>query len=160
MTKHLDELRAVVAAHAAGAARRWPPTSRRCATRAYTVTDADVERLLAAGCTEDEIFEQTVAAAISRGPAPARRGAAGDRMRLAVVDHGHAPDEAAMLAMIRERSGAEPLGVVKTLLYRPELFGTPVLGGARRVMRGPSEWSAGERELFAGFTSLLNQCPF
>jgi hypothetical protein len=27
-------------------------------------------------------------------------------------------------------------------------------------MRGPSEWTAGERELFAAFTSLLNQCPF
>jgi AhpD family alkylhydroperoxidase len=27
-------------------------------------------------------------------------------------------------------------------------------------MRGPSEWSAGERELFAAFTSQLNQCPF
>ena len=36
-------------------------------TRAYTVTDADVEALLAAGCTEDEVFEQTVAAAISEG---------------------------------------------------------------------------------------------
>ena len=30
-----------------------------------------------------------------------------------------------MLEVIRERSGAEPLGVVKTLLYRPELFGRP-----------------------------------
>jgi hypothetical protein len=28
------------------------------------------------------------------------------------------------------------------------------------VMRGPSEWSSGERELFAAFTSLLRQCPF
>jgi len=28
------------------------------------------------------------------------------------------------------------------------------------AMHGPSEWSPGERELFAGFTSLLNQCPF
>ena len=36
-------------------------------TRAYTVTDADVEGLLAAGCTEDEVFEQTVATAISEG---------------------------------------------------------------------------------------------
>ena len=93
-------------------------------------------------------------------PATARRRGEGDRMRLAVVDHGHAPDEAAMLDMIRERSGAEPLGVVKTLLYRPELFGTPFSEELDRVMRGPSEWSAGERELFAGFTSLLHQCPF
>jgi hypothetical protein len=81
-------------------------------------------------------------------------------MRLAVVDHGHAPDEAAVLAEIRERSGVEPLGVVKTLMYRPELFGLPFSEALDEVMRGPSEWSPGERELFAGFTSLLNQCPF
>jgi hypothetical protein len=81
-------------------------------------------------------------------------------MRLAVVDHGHAPPEAAMLAEIRERSGAEPLGVVKTLLYRPELFGRPFSEALDETMRGPSDWSAGERELFAAFTSLLNQCPF
>jgi hypothetical protein len=81
-------------------------------------------------------------------------------MRLAVVDGGHLPAEAAVLAEVRERSGAEPLGVVKTLLYRPELFGRPFSEALDRAMRGPSEWSAGERELFAGFTSLLNQCPF
>ncbi len=81
-------------------------------------------------------------------------------IRLDVLDRGHAPDEAAILAMIRERSGNEPLGVVKTLLYRPDLFGTPFSEELDRVMRGPSDWSAGERELFAGFTSLLNQCPF
>ena len=81
-------------------------------------------------------------------------------MRLSVVDTGHAPEEAAMLAQIRERSGNEPLGVVKTLLYRPELFGTPFSEELDRVMRGPSDWSAGERELFAAFASLLNQCPF
>ena len=81
-------------------------------------------------------------------------------MRLAVIDNGHAPDEAAVLAMIRERSGREPFGVVKTLVYRPEIFGGPFTGELHRVMRGPSDWSAGERELFAGFTSLLHQCPF
>ena len=81
-------------------------------------------------------------------------------MRLAVVDEGHAPPEAAMLAAIRERTGGEPLGVVKTLLYRPELFGQPFSQALDRAMRGPSDWSPGERELFAGFTSLLNQCPF
>jgi hypothetical protein len=81
-------------------------------------------------------------------------------MRLAIVDHGHAPSEAAVLAEIRERSGAEPLGVVKTLLYRPELFGRPFSDALDEAMRGPSDWSAGERELFAAFTSVLNQCPF
>jgi hypothetical protein len=81
-------------------------------------------------------------------------------VRLSVFDAGHAPEEAAMLEEIRVRSGHEPLGVVKTLLYRPELFGRPFSEALDRVMRGPSDWSAGERELFAGFTSLLNQCPF
>ncbi len=81
-------------------------------------------------------------------------------MRLAVVDAGHAPAELAVLDRIRESTGREPLGVVKTLLYRPELFGRPFSEALDRVMRGPSDWSAGERELFAGFTSLLNQCPF
>jgi len=81
-------------------------------------------------------------------------------MRLAVVDSGHGPGEAAALDQIRERTGREPLGVVKTLMYRPELFGRPFSQALDPVMRGPSEWSAGERELFAGFTSLLSQCPF
>jgi alkylhydroperoxidase family enzyme len=35
--------------------------------RAYAVTDADVQALKDAGVSEDEIFEQTVAAAISEG---------------------------------------------------------------------------------------------
>ena len=67
-------------------------------------------------------------------------------MRLAVLDGPHAPDEA--------------LGVVKTLLYRPDRFGGPFSDELDRVMRGPSDWTPGERELFAAFTSLLNQCHF
>jgi len=67
-------------------------------------------------------------------------------VRLAVLEGDHAP--------------AEALGVIKTLTYRPELFGQPFSEELDRVMRGPSDWSAGERELFAAFASLLNQCPF
>lgn len=81
-------------------------------------------------------------------------------MRLSVVDSGHAPAEAAVLDAIRERSGAEPLGVVKTLHYRPDLFGRPFSDALDEAMRGPSDWSAGERELLAAFTSVLNQCVF
>jgi hypothetical protein len=53
-----------------------------------------------------------------------------------------------------------PLGVLKTLHYRPELFGAPFSDALDLAMRGRSEWSAGERELFAAFVSSLNQCPF
>jgi hypothetical protein len=66
------------------------------------------------------------------------------------------------IAVIEAGTAAPPdaLGVVKTLMYRPELFGEPFSEALHVVMRGPSDWSPGERELFAGFTSLLNQCPF
>ena len=80
-------------------------------------------------------------------------------IRLTVLDHGHAPAEAAPIAAARA-AGREPLGVQKTLLYRPELFGRAFSDELDRAMRGPSEWSGGERELFAAFTSLLRQCPF
>jgi hypothetical protein len=81
-------------------------------------------------------------------------------MRLEVVDRGHAPREAAILAALRERTAREPLGVLKMLYYRPELFGRPFSDAVDRALRGPSEWTPGERELFAAFTSVLNQCPF
>ena len=35
--------------------------------RAYAVVDRDIEALKEAGCSEDEIFEQTVAVAIAEG---------------------------------------------------------------------------------------------
>jgi hypothetical protein len=40
---------------------------KKVRTRAYTVTDAEVEALKAAGRSEDEIFEQTVSAAVGAG---------------------------------------------------------------------------------------------
>jgi alkylhydroperoxidase family enzyme len=36
-------------------------------TGAYAILDEDVEALKQAGCSEDEIFEQTVAAAVGEG---------------------------------------------------------------------------------------------
>ena len=36
-------------------------------THAYRVTDGDVEALQAAGCSDEEIFEQTVAVAVAAG---------------------------------------------------------------------------------------------
>ncbi len=53
-----------------------------------------------------------------------------------------------------------PLDVVKALAYRPELFGGPYSAMIHELLRGDSDWSVGERELFAAFTAHLNKCPF
>ena len=73
-------------------------------------------------------------------------------MRLGAVDAG--------AGELRARLGREPSGVLLTLHYRPDLFGRPFSDALDLAMRGPSDWSAGERELFAAFVSSLNQCPF
>ncbi len=50
--------------------------------------------------------------------------------------------------------------MLKTLHYRPEIFGRPFSKTLDTAMRGPSDWSPAERELFAAYVSSLNQCPF
>jgi hypothetical protein len=64
------------------------------------------------------------------------------------------------LAAIRDMLTERDFDVVRTMSYRPELFGRPFSAVLQRVMRGTSDWSVGERELFAAFVSCLNQCPF
>ncbi len=81
-------------------------------------------------------------------------------MRLRCLEDGHAPREAAALELIRSERAMEPPDVLKTLHYRPELFGRPFSDTLELAMHGPSDWSVGERELFAAFVSSLNQCPF
>jgi uncharacterized peroxidase-related enzyme len=56
--------------------------------------------------------------------------------------------------------GAELDDVGKVALRRPELFGKPFLGFAHSLLRGPSAWSVGERELFAAVVSQANRCQF
>jgi hypothetical protein len=73
-------------------------------------------------------------------------------VRLGVVDAG--------AGGLRARLDREPSGVLLTLYYRPDFFGRPFSDTLDFAMRGPSDWSAGEREVFAAFVSSLNQCPF
>ncbi len=81
-------------------------------------------------------------------------------MRLDAVDRGHRLPQKLKLTFIRAVSGRTPPDVVRTLLYRPELFGAPFSALCQDVLRGPSDWSVGERELFASFTSRVNDCVF
>ena len=80
-------------------------------------------------------------------------------MRLKKVHSGHSFRDKALLAFIRLMNGHAP-GVVRTLRYRKDYFGVPFSELTQQVMRGPSSWSIGERELFAAFVSRLNKCVF
>ena len=80
-------------------------------------------------------------------------------MRLQRVHTGHGLRDRAMLGVMRLMMGHAP-GVVRTLMYRKEFFGQPWTRLTQQVMRGPSEWTVGERETFAAFVSRLNQCVF
>jgi hypothetical protein len=80
-------------------------------------------------------------------------------MRLRKVHTGHRFREKAILTIMRLMVGHAP-GVVRTLFYRKEFFGQRFTALTQQVMRGPSPWSVGEREIFAAFVSSLNQCVF
>jgi hypothetical protein len=81
-------------------------------------------------------------------------------MRLSILDHGHPLTTKALFAAIRLLSGHRPPDVVKTLRYRPEFFGGHMSPVFQSAMRGPSEWTIGERELMAAFVSRVNSCEF
>jgi hypothetical protein len=80
-------------------------------------------------------------------------------MRLQRVHRGHGLREKVILGISRVVLGHAP-GVLRTLLYRKDFFGRPWSELTQQVMRGPSPWTVGERELFAAFVSRLNQCVF
>ncbi len=62
----IDELRAVVAGLPA-APEEMSGYLAKVSEHAYKVTDADVESLKASGLSEDEIFAQTIGAALRQG---------------------------------------------------------------------------------------------
>jgi uncharacterized peroxidase-related enzyme len=56
--------------------------------------------------------------------------------------------------------GPSMLDVTRASYYRPELFSRTFYCLMEKVMRGPSEWSVADRELFAAFVSSKNRCDF
>lgn len=50
--------------------------------------------------------------------------------------------------------------VVRTVSYRSELFGRHFIAGLQESLRGPSDWTVGEREFFAAFVSSKNHCRY
>ena len=81
-------------------------------------------------------------------------------MRLSILDNGHRLPQKFLLGLAGLITKSEPVDVIKVFMYRPEYFGKPFCDLAHVIMRGPSDWSVGERELFGAFTSKLNSCTF
>ena len=81
-------------------------------------------------------------------------------MRLEKVRRGHALKQNLHLAMIRLFGRREPPDDIKVLLYRPAFFGNRFSELCQASLRGPSQWTVGERELFAAYVSRKNQCVF
>ncbi|OXM68413.1 hypothetical protein [Amycolatopsis vastitatis] len=81
-------------------------------------------------------------------------------MRLSVLDHGHRRRAKAFFALTSKMSGVATPDIVKLLLYRPGLFARPLLALTADAMRGPSSWTAAEREYLAMSTAKVHQCPF
>jgi uncharacterized peroxidase-related enzyme len=79
-------------------------------------------------------------------------------MRLEILDRGHRFPTKVLLGMIRLVSRQPVVDAVKLAFYRREFYGAGDL--THEAMRGPSDWSVGDRELMAAFVSKVNECPF
>jgi AhpD family alkylhydroperoxidase len=81
-------------------------------------------------------------------------------MRLSNLEKGHRAPAKFFMLMASKASGAEMADVVKTFLYRPEFFGRAMVRLSSETMRGPSYWTAAEREYIALQTAKVHQTPY
>jgi AhpD family alkylhydroperoxidase len=81
-------------------------------------------------------------------------------MRLSILDHGHRRRAKLFLTLTSAMSRADSPDIVRMLLYRPGFLARPLLELTVDAMRGPSYWTAGEREYLAMCTAQLLRCPF
>lgn len=79
-------------------------------------------------------------------------------MRLGILDHGHRLPAKALFGVIAVMTRQPVVDAVKLAFYRKDFYGAGPL--TNEAMRGPSEWSVGDRELMAAFVAKANQCPF
>jgi AhpD family alkylhydroperoxidase len=81
-------------------------------------------------------------------------------MRLAILERGHSIGSKLLFAIIRTASRQPVLDIIKLVRYRPDFYGKPMGAVTHEVMRGPSAWSVGDRELMAAVVAKANQCAF
>jgi len=81
-------------------------------------------------------------------------------LRPRVLEDGHTLPKRLLIRTIERLGNVRADDVVRVSIYRPSFFGRSWMQFVWGAMRGPSEWTPGERELLAAFTSRLNRCPY
>ena len=81
-------------------------------------------------------------------------------MRLDILNSGYRLGAKVLFALIHAVSRHPLPDAAKLTFYRPEFYGTLSKEFTHEAMRGPSEWSVGDRELMAAFVSKINESAF
>jgi AhpD family alkylhydroperoxidase len=81
-------------------------------------------------------------------------------MRLDILNRGYRPGAKLLFALIRLFTGHPVPDAARLVFYRPDFYGTLSKEFTHEAMRGPSEWSAGDRELMAAYVSQANENTF
>jgi uncharacterized peroxidase-related enzyme len=81
-------------------------------------------------------------------------------MRLSILDGGHRFGAKILFAIIRAVSRQPTPEVLKLVMYRPDFFGAHMKAVTHEAMRGPSQWSIGDRELMAALVSKASGCEY
>jgi uncharacterized peroxidase-related enzyme len=81
-------------------------------------------------------------------------------MRLSEIDHGDTLANRLLIRFISLVSGMRLPDAARVAFYHKNFFGVPMGAWTQAAMRGPSDWSVGERELMAAMVAKWNACRF
>jgi uncharacterized peroxidase-related enzyme len=81
-------------------------------------------------------------------------------MRLREIDRGDSFANRLLIRFISMVSGMRLPDAARVAFYHKEFFGAPMGVWTQAAMRGPSQWSVGERELMAAMVAKWNSCAF
>jgi uncharacterized peroxidase-related enzyme len=81
-------------------------------------------------------------------------------MRLREIDRGDGFVNRLLIGFISIVSRMRLPDAARVAFYHKEFFGAPMGVWTQAAMRGPSQWSVGERELMAAMVAKWNSCAF
>ena len=81
-------------------------------------------------------------------------------MRLREIERGDGFTNRLLFGLISIVSGMRLPDAARVAFYHKSFFGAPMSAWTQAAMRGPSEWSVGERELMAAMVAKWNSCAF